>query len=178
MHVFFILALAAAAAAQSIPYQCYTPYGHGRNSDECSGHGACRNMTYENGTTGEYYCSCDDGWSNTTCDYKLKNRLLVFLMSFFFGTLGVDRFILGLTATAVGKLLLTTCGCFVICIGACIAACGAGLKSSIGVGAGGCIATCLGLGWGLAVFAWWLADVIMTGKNTLNDNHGYPMGPW
>ena len=73
------------------------------SDDDCN-NGACKNKT----------CACFSGYitfkQNQTCEYKQKNKLVSFLLSFFVGGIGVDWFYLaegngGYIAAGVFKLL-------------------------------------------------------------------------
>lgn len=86
--------------------------------NDCN-HGVCRLIKRREYPDGINLCICDKNYVSRDggiCNYKRSNRILVFIMSFFFGFLGVDRFILArgngcYTCLAVGKLL--TLGWFV-----------------------------------------------------------------
>lgn len=174
-----IAAILATASAQfdtvaPVPGSpCYTPDA----GQACNGNGICLNSTNANSTSGQM-CKCDNGWGRDDCSYEEKSQILVFLMSFFFGGLGVDRFILGLTGSAVGKLILGLAGCILPCVAACVAACAGIGAGEIGAGLVGGIAACLLICAIFAAFGWWLHDVIVIGLNHLADSNGFPMKSW
>lgn len=136
----------------------------------CSAHGTC----YKDGSG----CVCDDDYATFECDagveccYKRKNQLAAFLLSFFLGYLGVGRFYVGQVGVPIAKLLLNLFPCIILCILGCC------LMSSGGEGAKGGIAgtvTCVVF---TALFAWWLADVILFGLNKIDDSNGVKLAAW
>jgi hypothetical protein len=148
--------------------------------DICNGHGRCVNRTNpDNGTVTEQ-CICSDAWGNTSCTYKKHSQVLVFLMSFFFGSLGVDRFIIGHTWQGVLKLLLGLSGCFLPCIALCVFGFGSLFGDGGKIGGGVCavLIGCLLFVAIVGCFVWWLADVILFGTNKIHDSHGYLLAPW
>lgn len=153
-----IIACFAVARAQSdICVESQDRYGR-----PCNGNGACVNETLADGNV-TLICLCDNDYGNTTCNYKKHSQLLVFLLDFFFGPLGVGRFIIGEVWQPVLKLLLSTCGC-------CIVGAAFMLAKPLG-GAASCLV-------GAGIFVWWLVDVCYFGMNKLKDSHGFYLAPW
>lgn len=79
---------------------------------DCGLNGLCKSIKNDS-----KICICNSGYisKDSICDYKKTDKLLVFLLSFFVGSLGVDWFILaknnaGYIVAGVFKLL--TCGGF------------------------------------------------------------------
>jgi hypothetical protein len=162
---------ASVVAAQTV---CETPDNVDGNY-VCNGNGKC--VDHQSGRQNVTRCVCNTGWAGSQCDYQLKNRVLVFLMSFFFGELGVDRFILGLVTTGVLKLLLPCCCLVPLIILCCSTIRTDGVESRLTYALVILVYVALVLG-ALGSFGWWLADVIMTGMNTIRDSNGDPLGPW
>jgi TM2 domain-containing membrane protein YozV len=141
--------------------------------NDCAGNGQCVNGTY---------CICDAHYAGEFCTEKRQPQLLIFLMSFFFGGLGVDRFLLGLIPSAIGKLFLCQAGWMIPLIFMCpnmvIGAFGSAMDNGFGnvlkmtscLGSLTIMLVCALAA--LAGFGFWLHDVIVTGLNTLADVHG------
>lgn len=98
----------------------------------------------------KYACSGNNG--SETCSYKRKSRVKAFLLSFFLGGFGADRFYLlygGIGALKLVLGLISCCMCIPMFL---LAKSGAAIPLRILQGL-----------LGLALFGWWLADVIMIG---------------
>lgn len=79
----------------------------------CSGHGYCRpwsknavggGASNNGGVTPLTFCVCDPEWADPECRTKRKSQITTFLLSTFFGFLGLDYFYLGYHLWGVTKL--------------------------------------------------------------------------
>ena len=97
-------------------------------------------------------CLCKEEYAGAFCDIKRRSRLAVFLLDFFFGYLGVGRFMMGLIATAVIKLILTCVSGVFTCFIPCAAMCdNLGCIIVFGI---------IDVGLALAAFGWFVLNVI------------------
>lgn len=130
--------------------------------EDCGGieQGKCVNAT----------CYCLKRYADVDCGYRRKDKLTVFLISFFAGGTGADRFILGYIGLGVGKLILAFSPCVMSCGLICLAAV---LKDS-GFAVYG-IYLCIMIMAYLAAFAWWLADWILIITGDMKDVNGYSL---
>jgi len=125
-------------------------------------------------------CVCTKGWANPNCSYDRKSRLTAFLLAFFVGHYGADRFYLGYIGDGVGKILLIVFGFLLCCCGMVTAGVGGGLtKVQIFVGCGvSLVGLCIALVGALCVLAsyvWWLVDWILILEKNLDDDDGYSL---
>ena len=151
---------------------CDTPNG-GPGNGVCNGNGVCVNDTT---TNYEPTCVCISQYTGPQCAYLLKEKLTAFLLSFFVGAYGADRFYLGYTGLGVGKLILGLMFIIIACA-MCCAYIGGALAESEGCILGVMIVgICLIVGCFLASFGWWLADWIRILMNAIPDSNGVPLG--
>lgn len=124
----------------------------------------------------EPVCVCDDEHTGTQCAYLLKQKLTAFLLSFFVGTFGADRFYLGYIGLGIGKLILGL-SMYVIMCGLCCAGIVGAISDSEGCVFGAMVVgICLAVCCILASFGWWLADWIRILMNAIPDSNGVPLG--
>jgi hypothetical protein len=141
---------------------------------DCNGHGRCINTSV---------CICDQGWTaysnmvgrNSSCLYEQRWKLIVFLLSFFVGTLGVDWFYLsrgnaGYIVAGVFKLLIG-CGC---CVGWPLTAIGA----KRGSGAVMIIGQVANAVFALGALAWYIADWARILADKFPDGNGVGLKPF
>lgn len=128
--------------------------------DDCGGsaQGVCKNAT----------CTCTDKYAKEDCTYKRKSKLAAFLISFFVGYLGADRFYLGYIGVGVVKLLLPLVG---PCILACIVLPFAKASGSGACACGGVLGCILVL----AIVGWNVADWILILTGDLPDFQGFAL---
>lgn len=130
------------------------------NYSVCSGHGICVNNT----------CFCSYRYAGDSCAYARKNGWRAFGYSWLCllpGGCGVDRFYLGYTALAIGKTILGL-AVYICSVAVCCVFCflgGTGKRGFLSVV--GCIAILASL----AIFGWWLRDLIYEGKQWLVDSN-------
>ena len=119
--------------------------------DKDCGTGTC--VFASNVTIGKCDCDANNQFTGANCDYERKSQLIAFLLSFFVGTYGADRFYLGYIGVGVVKLLLG----LGICASPCFLCCGDCGKVVSGIWAAVV---------GLAIFIWWIVDwaLIIQGK--------------
>jgi hypothetical protein len=134
--------------------------------------GVCKNQT----------CKCDQGFitlNNENCNYKQKEKLVAFLLSFFIGTFGADWFYLASGSTTyivagVIKLLTGIVGigvpCFLGCAG-CLRSDGSKIALFV------CIIVFIVLST-TANATWWLADWIRVLVGTFKDGNGQNLRDW
>jgi len=153
----------------SVYSQCLDP--------SCSGKGECINST----------CICNDGYANANCSYSMKSGLAAFLLAFFLGGVGADRFYLYYYWQ--GGLIL---GLFICaCCGSCIYKIGFGKGNSssgyekletdgnknccniLGILIFGLIPCCINLG----IVIWVIVDVVLIGIGDTKDAHGFKITP-
>lgn len=142
--------------AWTVPFNCTT-------DADCDFNGRCM----PSGT-----CRCDEryvtyGETTVGCNYKKMNRLLPFLMEFFFGFLfGVGYFILGKTALGVGQLLAFFLPLFSMCAsGVCVFK-----EKSLGAVLCNVISTLVLLG----AVGWWIYALVAIGTGDVTDDNGVP----
>jgi len=155
-----------------------------------SGGGACNasqpNQCNNNGQCVNSKCECDSGHADPVCAYGRKSRLTAFLLAFFVGSYGADRFYLGYIGDGVGKILLLVLGILICCVSVIAAAvvggCSAGATAKTGWAAFGFIAVipfvfCALVGFSsiIASVVWWLVDWILILERNLNDYDGYSL---
>jgi len=80
---------------------------------QCSGRGVCKLWDTNNMDNTLSFCECDRDWADPECRTKRKSQLVAYLLSMFFGFLGLDQFYLGFTLQGIVKLL-TFGGCGVL----------------------------------------------------------------
>jgi hypothetical protein len=126
-------------------------------------------------------CQCNDGYitwqTSDICAYKQISKLAAFLVSFFFGPLGVDWFMLsrgdgGYIAAGVLKLFMPCGFCVVL---SCI------LMGGRHENAKACIiivANVLRIIVTVGLFIWWLVDWIRILANSFPDGNGAPLKSW
>lgn len=135
--------------------------------NNCSNHGECV-LDAQNETMS---CQCQTGYANDNCSYMLKSKSKAFLLSFFLGSAGADRFYLGYLVTGVFKLLMTLMLCIIICLPLVCLCCMDERYHSA------CI-TCSILGFiflFLGIWIWWLVDWLLIVTNSIPDSQGYPL---
>lgn len=173
--LFPCLLLVASAAASALPsnqvqeFECVNPFIN------CAEHGVC----ISNGTFA-FACKCDPGYvtyncaPSVQCCYSQESRVKMFLLSFFFGGIGVPYFVLGAAGLGAGILILCCGGCLLGTVAAYRVA------ASEGHSRGWKGLYCLGFLALLATVAWWNALWIQFAAETetVNDKNGVPVGPW
>jgi len=170
-----LLAISTASAASPQPSPTQAPFvvptgsgcpAKGSPPILCAGNGLCT----LNGT-----CFCLTGFTKPDCSYKRKSQLTAFLLSFFLGSIGVDRLYLELITSGVLKLAFTLSLCIIPCFPLCgllyinedergpyclhsymlvVALCAVGLVATI---------------------AWWTIDVMLIAAGALHDGNGFRM---
>ncbi len=147
-------------------------------SDATCNNGVCRNFT----------CVCTLGYvdfNNQTCNYKQKEKLTAFLLSFFVGNFGADWFYLanGNSDYEVAAIIKLTTVIFLIigsCFLCCTSVCSAAEKSCI-AGFGfvfSIIITLLLILCGLINPIWYLVDWIRILTNSFKDGNGVSLKDW
>ena len=133
-------------------------------------------------------CVCNEGYvtyQNVTCNYKQKEKLTAFLLSFLVGTLGADWFYLasgngGYIVAGIFKLLtglfLIASSCFLCCAFICAKAdksslrtCGIAFTVIIGV----LVVLC-----SLTNAIWYTVDWIRVLANGFKDGNGVSLKEW
>lgn len=84
-------------------YQSYGQTFTCRGPESCSFHGVC-DSTNTSCVCDKCYFTSKQAPTNTQCDFRPRDQVLVFLMSFFFGGFGVGRFLIGHIGVGVGKV--------------------------------------------------------------------------
>eukprot|EP01088_Endostelium_zonatum_P010055 TRINITY_DN23397_c0_g1_i1.p1 TRINITY_DN23397_c0_g1~~TRINITY_DN23397_c0_g1_i1.p1 ORF type:complete len:209 (-),score=32.97 TRINITY_DN23397_c0_g1_i1:68-694(-) len=131
---------------------------------------------------GVFECQCYDQYGGADCSYTRKSQKTAFLLSFFTGTFGADRFYLGYKLVGAIKLIVSAaafipgvCLCILRTVLKCCGALKEGRRNIWWAITSflGALVCCFGL----AVGAWWLADWIMIViKSTYyNDYNGYKL---
>lgn len=129
-------------------------------------------------------CRCGEGRANFSqegeklkvfCEYKQKKQVVALLLEFFLA-LGVGHFYCGRTVFGIIKLSVTL---FPFCL-CCFMLCGSKLFESAQSGAIliASVFECLSCCFILAVFVWWIVDIIMFGMNMYKDGNGVPLQSW
>ena len=158
----------------------------------CDARGVCVNE--EDGT---WSCKCDDGYATypepedpqsedaVYCQYKQKEQLTAFLLSFFLGGCGAGRFYVESWTLGALKISfcmgLPICLCCVMCFGT---LCGLGFAQNFNsdgdgvMAACGCVGCCIICIYSLGVFAWCLTDIILFGINDIPDGNGIELASW
>lgn len=113
-----------------------------------------------NQTSGTCECDADNRFTGANCDYERKSQLVAFLLSFFLGSYGVDRFYLGYIGVGVAKLLIG--------LGICVSPCFCCCCENAGRVGGGIWAGLVGL----AIFIWWIVDWVFIIQGKLPDFNG------
>lgn len=72
---------------------------------QCSGRGVCKTWDKEDLHSPTTFCECDRDWADPECNTRRKSQLGAFLLSLFFGYLGLDHFYMGYRVTGAMKLL-------------------------------------------------------------------------
>eukprot|EP01097_Dermamoeba_algensis_P007503 TRINITY_DN4738_c0_g1_i1.p1 TRINITY_DN4738_c0_g1~~TRINITY_DN4738_c0_g1_i1.p1 ORF type:complete len:201 (-),score=4.10 TRINITY_DN4738_c0_g1_i1:158-760(-) len=124
----------------------------------CSGGGTC--------DTSSGQCICFPDYTMYDCSYHKKSRLTAFLLSFFLGLFGVDRFYLGFKWQAALKLLLGILICCTCCTTLFF------YKSTRNRDSWGFFIALFWCVINLATFCWWLLDLIIIGTGQLGDDNG------
>jgi len=134
-------------------------------------------------------CHCDerfatfqcDSVSPTQCCYKRKSRLTTFLLAFFLGPFGVNRFYLGENANALGFLFYTISPfIFFCCLLWPILCCLGKSLENLKPNETGCASCCLALLiflWIVGLFCWLFYEFIASGTGYLNDWNGIGTNP-
>jgi hypothetical protein len=124
-------------------------------------------------------CQCNDGYitwqKSDICAYKQISKLAAFLVSFFFGPLGIDWFMLsrkdgGYIAAGVLKLFMPCGFCVVL---PCILM-GGGQDSKACIIVANAIRVLVTVGSSI----WWLVDWIRIFANAFPDGNGAPLKSW
>lgn len=140
------------------------------NSD-CN-HGKCENTT----------CVCESGYvtyKGVNCNYKQKEKLVAFLLSFFIGNFGADWFYLanGRTSYIVLGVIKLLTGFMAIGFSCCF--CFAGCMRSDGSKVAFFVLIVLLVSISpLVNIAWWLADWIRILLDTFLDGNNIGLKPW
>jgi len=117
-------------------------------------------------------CKCGERYILDNCTYHQKSQLAAFLISFFAGTTGADRFYLGYIGIGVLKLLFPILVLPITCVFVCIASC---TKIEVlqkgGIVAVVVLAICETLG----IVIWWIVDWALIANGTMLDYNGYPL---
>ena len=165
-YFFVFLSLCALSASVNI---CNT-YSESPLYPICFGQGQCVNNS---ATDFQPQCICDARYDGERCEYVRKDKTVAFMLSFFFGCLGADRFYLGYTSIAVGKLLVCTFGGLLI--GSLLIIPCALFEGTKGekVAGGFCMSLVL-----VASLIWWMVEWIFILQNKTNDNNGHSLVPW
>jgi TM2 domain-containing membrane protein YozV len=157
---------------------------------------ACKtNEECNKGQCKQSECVCDTGFvtfNNVTCNYKQKEKLTAFLLSFFAGNVGADWFYLasgntGYIVAGVFKLItgffFIAGSCFICCITCCAQY--KGHKNTRvhtceykGFGYGNSIFTVIMIICSLTNSIWYVVDWIRILTDTFNDGNGYDLKPW
>ena len=138
-------------------------------SFNCTDNHDCNNM-------GECYineCICNYCWINykvTTkqCNYKQKNQLIVFILSFILGIFGMDHIYIGNYILAIPKLLL-----FIIFISIYKFI---PINNDVFNNKRKMVIMCVIFG--LITFIWYMNDVILFGLNTYTDENNIQLCRW
>lgn len=76
---------------------------------QCSGRGVCKIWDKEAEDLGSpdavTFCECERDWADPECTTRRKSQTVAFLLSLFFGYLGVDHFYMGFWTSGIFKLL-------------------------------------------------------------------------
>ena len=127
-------------------------------------------------------CICFDKYTthdalpDNFCNYEQKSQLTGFLLSFFLGYTGAGRFYIGQVLEPVLKLLMPIMFCC-LCIPLCIPSC-AKQKDGSDPDRDETKMSCCNCLFTVAVFIWWLHDVILFGLNNFNDSEGVELYSW
>jgi len=135
----------------------------------------------------DFQCLCDEAYATCQCDvlrnpccYAKKSQLTAFMLSFFLGSTGADRFYLNLLPSAIGKLFfMLIIPCILPCLLMCILGrdpCFNCLDEHFGKCA--CAIHFLYCSYSLGFMIWWLYDVIQIGLNNLPDAQNVSLAPW
>jgi hypothetical protein len=123
-------------------------------------------------------CVCTEDFAGANCQHLRKSRLTAFLLSFFLGMYGADRFYLGDVAKGVVKLLLNLTSCCALLPLVC------GMNTAVRVsGQESEMVTCcfVSIGvcccgvWLLGTGIWWLVDWCLIVNYALTDADGYSL---
>jgi TM2 domain-containing membrane protein YozV len=115
---------------------------------DCLNDGVCDITITTNSTTG--VCVCEKENFGPKCEGTKKSQLVAFLLSFFLGGIGVDRFYLGYILMGVFKFFLPIFPFFLSPLACCF-------KKEYVIAIVAVASTLCGL----ALVAWWLADLIL-----------------
>lgn len=155
---------------------------------------ACKtNEECNKGQCKQSECVCDTGFvtfNNVTCNYKQKEKLTAFLLSFFAGNVGADWFYLasgntGYIVAGVFKLItgffFIAGSCFICCITCCAQYKGVGNGNSIfqigGVVLGIAI-TVIMIICSLTNSIWYVVDWIRILTDSFKDGNGVSLKSW
>ena len=130
----------------------------------CNFHGTCNPDTNT--------CVCTDEYStykHNYCIYKRKNQLTAFLLSFFLGTVGADRFYLGDIELGIFKLSYMIVGMCLLCCLAIVLG-----EKNDGIIYLHCF-NCLYL---IGLLVWYMYDLIQIALNNLPDHNHITLNPW
>jgi hypothetical protein len=147
-----------------------------------------QNDDCNNGTCISNKCKCDPGYidfENKPCEYKQKEKLTVFLLSFFVGAFGVDWFYL-----AEGNTNYIICGVFKLLTGVsfifggiglcCSGVCAASRRSTaekLGLGLMACVSI-LVVVCSAANAVWIIVDVVRILLDKFKDGNGLDLKNW
>lgn len=90
---------------------------------QCGGHGRCRDWNdlvpgVNDGAKRLAFCECDRDWADPECGTPRKSQQTAFVLSIFFGWLGVDEFYIGYLWYGLFKSLITVVALVsIFCIG-------------------------------------------------------------
>ena len=121
---------------------------------------------------------CTNYSSSTGCADTRFSQLTAFLLSFFLSWLGAANFYIGQLGLAIPQLLI---GIFMCCLGCCAGLFRSGKKDNEEVNLFKlilCCALCIpALLLPFVQLAWWIADLVIFGRNDRLDGRGCPLRP-
>jgi len=138
---------------------------------QCNGHGTCVPWPKTTDTHPQNFCKCESGWADPECRTKRKSQAVAWLLAVFLGPVGADRFYLGLTISAIMKMVLLGSLCVYWSTEVLIT--GSGPVSTR------CLKSWPGLikiGFFFCLAAWYFVDVIRTGSAPVETN-GFRTAP-
>lgn len=118
----------------------------------CGGRGKCEPFDKRNLKTPVFFCKCDRAYAGLECKYRRKRQTVAWVLSLFFGPLGLDELYLGFIELAMVKCLLTLAGSLV------------GLTHSPALGVG-------------IIVVPWLADVVRIGLGPVKTKESFRIEP-
>jgi len=135
---------------------------------DCSGHGNCAFAGSKNDTKS---CLCDERFVDDDCHYEQKSKKHAFLLSFFLGAWGADRFYLECYEVGLIKFLFTLHICIIPCLPALCACCMRDDNSSILCS----VALLCTICFVLIIICWWIADWALILADELFDCNNVPL---